>query len=52
MKPSDLSQTKQLMGALVRMKPKPHEEMKIGKKKSRASSSGKKRASSSKPKTS
>ncbi|MET3841572.1 hypothetical protein ABIE49_003650 [Bradyrhizobium sp. OAE829] len=24
--------TKQLMGALVRMKPKPHEEMKVGKK--------------------
>ena len=25
-------ETKRLMGALVRMKPKPHEEMKIGKK--------------------
>ena len=24
--------TKRLMGALVRMKPKPHEEMKVGKK--------------------
>ena len=28
----DLSKTRALMGALVRMKPKPHEEMKIGKK--------------------
>jgi hypothetical protein len=27
-----LEQTKSLMGALVRMKPKPHEEMKVGKK--------------------
>jgi hypothetical protein len=26
-----LDETKKLMGALVRMKPKPHEEMKIGK---------------------
>jgi hypothetical protein len=28
----DIEATKHLMGALVRMKPKPHEEMKIGKK--------------------
>jgi hypothetical protein len=28
--------TKKLMGALVRIKPKPHEEMKIGKRVSRA----------------
>jgi hypothetical protein len=28
----DLSGTKSLMGALVRMKPKPHEEMKVRKK--------------------
>jgi hypothetical protein len=27
-----LNETKRLMGALVRMKPKPHEEMKVGKK--------------------
>jgi hypothetical protein len=27
-----LDKTKALMGALVRMKPKPHEEMKVGKK--------------------
>jgi hypothetical protein len=30
--PDDLKGTKNLMGALVRMKPKPHEEMKVGKK--------------------
>jgi hypothetical protein len=29
---SDLKDTKRLMGALVRMKPKPHEEMKVWKK--------------------
>jgi len=28
----DLQETKALMGALVRMKPKPHEKMKVGKK--------------------
>jgi hypothetical protein len=27
-----LDETKSLMGALVRMKPKPHEEMRVGKK--------------------
>jgi hypothetical protein len=31
-KVDELSETKRLMGALVRMKPKPHEEMKVGKK--------------------
>jgi len=32
-KPSqELDKTKALMGALVRMKPKPHEDMKVGKK--------------------
>jgi hypothetical protein len=31
-KPDELDDTKRLMGALVRMKPKPHEEMKVGKK--------------------
>ena len=30
--PNELKGTKNLMGALVRMKPKPHEEMKVGKK--------------------
>ena len=29
---SDIEETKRLMGALVRMKPKPHEEMKVRKK--------------------
>ena len=28
----DMEATSRLMGALVRMKPKPHEDMKIGKK--------------------
>jgi hypothetical protein len=31
-KDQELEATKSLMSALVRMKPKPHEEMKIGKK--------------------
>jgi len=31
---NELDDTKRLMGALVRMRPKPHEEMKIGKKSS------------------
>jgi len=31
-KRDDLGETKRLMGALVRMKPKPHDEMKVGKK--------------------
>jgi hypothetical protein len=31
-KPSDIEKTRRLMGALVRMKPKPHEKMKVGKK--------------------
>jgi hypothetical protein len=30
-----LDETKRLMGALVRMKPKPHEDMKVGKKKAK-----------------
>jgi hypothetical protein len=44
-KPDDVEETKRLMGALVRMKPKPHEEMKVGKKKqpSKKSSERKKR---------
>jgi hypothetical protein len=47
-KSGGMDETKRLMGALVRMKPKPHEDMKVGKKKIRTSA--KKRASS-KPKT-
>ena len=31
----DLDNTKSLMGALVRMKPKPHEKMKLGKSKTK-----------------
>jgi hypothetical protein len=30
---NEIEETKRLMGALVRMKPKPHDEMKIGKAK-------------------
>jgi hypothetical protein len=44
-----LGKTKALMASLLRMKPKPHEEIKIGKKP--AKKSAKKRASS-KPKIS
>jgi hypothetical protein len=32
----ELDGTKRLMGALVRMKPKPHEDMKVGKKAKKA----------------
>jgi hypothetical protein len=32
----EIQATKNLMGALVRMKPKPHDEMKVGKKAKRA----------------
>jgi hypothetical protein len=31
-----LLETKRLMGSLMRMKPKPHEDMKVGKKKKAA----------------
>jgi hypothetical protein len=48
-KGDDLKGTKSLMGALVRMKPKPHEEMKVGRIKPKAKRAAKKRASS-KPK--
>jgi hypothetical protein len=34
-----LKATKQLMGALVRMKPKPHEKMKVGKSKGKTAKS-------------
>jgi len=42
-KKSDLEETKRLMGALVRMKPKPHEDMKIKPKVKKAKSPRKKR---------
>lgn len=42
----ELTSTKQLMGALVRMKPKQHEEMKLGKNtRVKAASPAKKRTS-------
>lgn len=37
-----IEDTKRLMGALVRMKPKPHEAMKVGKKKKKQRSKSKK----------
>jgi hypothetical protein len=42
---ADMEETKRLMGALVRMKPKPHEEMKVGKvaKKTAKKKAGKKK---------
>jgi hypothetical protein len=36
---NDLKETKRLMGALVRMKPKPHEDMKVGKRKTKRAKS-------------
>lgn len=38
----DLTGTKNLMGALVRMKPKPHQDMKVGKKAKKKTKSKKK----------
>ena len=40
---TELASTKQLMGALVRRKPKPHEEMKVGKPKTKKAESQKPR---------
>ncbi len=40
-KKSEMDETKRLMGALVRMKPKPHEEMKVGKKTAKATQKAK-----------
>jgi hypothetical protein len=40
---TDLEKTKALMGSLVRMKPKPHEDMKVGKKKAAKKSAAKKK---------
>jgi hypothetical protein len=39
----EIESTKRLMGALVRMKPRPHEEMKVGKKVNKAKKTVKKR---------
>jgi hypothetical protein len=46
MNDNDLDKTKKLMGALVRQPPKPHDEMKIGKPRTKkAKSPARKRAS-------
>jgi hypothetical protein len=42
-KEQGLEGTKRLMGALVRMKPKPHEDMKVGKRVATAKSKKSKR---------
>jgi hypothetical protein len=41
--PAKMDETRRLMGALVRMKPKPHEEMKVRKGQSKAKKRSKKR---------
>jgi hypothetical protein len=48
---TDLEGTKRLMAALGRMPPKPHEEMKLGKRSGKKAKSPRKRAASAKPKT-
>jgi hypothetical protein len=50
-KDDDLKATKNLMGALVRMRPKQHDEMKIGKPKAKKAKSRAKKRASSKRKT-
>jgi hypothetical protein len=47
----DLKGTKSLMAALVHMKPKQHDEMKIGKAKAKKTKGPAKKRASSKPKT-
>lgn len=47
---ASLADTKRLMGALVRMKPKPHEDMRLNSKSKKSKSPAPKRASA-KPKT-
>jgi hypothetical protein len=49
-KGDNFADTKRLMGALVRMKPKPHEDMKLGKAKAKKAKSPAKKRASSKPK--
>ena len=46
-----LKATKDLMGALMRMKPKPHEEMKLGKPRGKKAKNPARRRASAKPKT-
>jgi hypothetical protein len=50
--PNDLKGTKILMGALIRMQPKQHDEMKIGKPKAKKAKSPAKKRAFSKRKTS
>lgn len=47
-----LAGTKRLMGVLGRMPPKPHEEMKIGKRTGKKAKSPVRKRASAKPKTS
>jgi len=49
-KNDDLSGTKSLMGALVRMKPKQHDEMELDNHKAKKTESRAKKRASSKPK--
>lgn len=42
-KSEEIEETKRLMGALVRMKPKPHEDMKLGKSKPKKTKSPRKK---------
>jgi hypothetical protein len=50
-KPDDLGGARSLMGALVRMKPKQHDEMRLGKAKAKKAKSPAKKRAPSKPKT-
>jgi hypothetical protein len=50
-KPDNLKGTKELMAALGRMPPKPHDQMKVGKAKVKKAKSPAKKRASSKPKT-
>jgi hypothetical protein len=50
-KQTDLGATKRLMAALGRMSPRPHDEMKLGKRTGKKTKSLRKHAASAKPKT-
>lgn len=49
---ADIEKTKAVMTSLVQMKPKPHEEMRVGKHQGKTVKSPQKKRASSKPKTS
>jgi hypothetical protein len=51
MKKSALDKTKRLMAALGKMLPKPHEEMKLGKRSAKIAKSPREKRASAKPKT-